>query len=406
MFRITAVFILPVLIFFLVVADASSQPSGIDAVSLTELIAVLENDKASGHDTQAALTALASMKAQAVPAILSMMRLLHQGNRVDCYSFECMGMDATGSVLKVLQEMGPAASPAVPELINLLNLSTGSVSRPPRPDPLTPFYSCYQNTYCAEQIYETLKSIGPGAAGAVPSLISLAQEQASHPGRNDYREQLLSVLGAIGPNAAPAIPMMFSQANAPEQQGRIVSAAITALVQIAPNDPSVFPLFAKALIRPRALNLYNAGEPKGIEEVFVKKTNYEASDFKVLNLEIMTALADSNAGYQLLSEYRMRPICDIFARYPEYSSLSIPVLTRILEVYPANGAVNGSDIVMKTLGAFGLKASQAVPALTKKALDGMGSVYRKEAVAALEAIGTPEAQAAIADHNAGKWRNY
>ena len=404
-FAALILFTMPVLCWGAMV-PTNQQLKELQNLSINGLIDILKNDKASAGKTDAALEALALRKGQATPAIPAMMALLHKGNRYDCYTHECEGGDVTSSVMRTLQAMGPSAKPAVGELVVLLNLATGISPEPKRPDPLTPFYTCYNNQNCAKQICNTLRAISSGAVEAVPGLMAIIKDNAAHVGQNDLRAELFAVLEAIGPDAAKAVPLLISQANE-SGSGFIASSAIAALSQIAPDDPAAFSLLAKALTRPRTLNFYNSDQQELVGQIFAKKMNYSEADMHILASEIEAALkGDASDRYQLLSEHRMRPICDIFLRYQKYAAVTVPTLIRILQAYPANGAVDGSNIVIQTLGGFGEKAADAVPALTAKALDSRGSVYHKEAIEALHAIGTAEAKAAITDYEAKKWRSY
>lgn len=348
---------------------------------ISELIAILDNDKESGSSTEHALEALALRKSNAAPAIPSMMKLLHKGS-MDCYGHECIGTNFFSPVMATLQAIGPRSQPAVSELIALLH------------DP--------KDIYDTKEILKTFQAIGSGAAEAVPDLISLAQKNALLPGQNDFREDIFLTFGAMGPAAKDAVPLLLNQAFS----GHFTSTSIAALSHIAPNNPKVFSLFTKAFILPRSLNLVNGSDIDIINQTFAKKTSYTQGDMETLTDEINTALKNGSDAFYVLNETNMKIICAAYAKHPEYSSLIIPSLITILEHYQENGAVSGSDIVMKTLTIFGNKAADAVHALTRKALTSGGSVYREIAIDALKSIGTNEADAIIVEYNAQKWRNY
>jgi hypothetical protein len=351
-------------------------------LSIHELIAILDNDKESGSATENALEALALKKSAAAPAIPSIMALLHKDGRSDCNARECIGTDFISPIMTTLQAIGSDAKPAVHALVILLH------------DP--------KHTHYTPQILKTFQAIGSSAAEAVPDLITLAKNNALLPGQNDFREDIFATFGAIGSPAKDAVPLLIEQASA----GHFTSTAIAALSRIAPNDSDVFSLFAKAFIQPRSLNLYNSTDIGIITKIISQKTSYTKKDIDTLTDEINTVLKNESDAFGLLNETNMKIICAAYAKHPEYSSLVIPSLITILDYYQENGAVGGSDIVMHTLGSFGNKAADAVPALAKKALTNGGSVYREIAIDTLKSIGTAEANEIIADYTAQKWRSY
>jgi hypothetical protein len=112
---------------------------------------------------------------------------------------------------KAIESLGPAASSAVPTILDLI-----------RREP--------QYTYEALKI---LKAIGPGAAQAVDDLIMTVQRRGStYSGGGSCRSRACEVLGSIGPPAANALPVLRWAAHDPSSETRRAAreaiAAVTA----------------------------------------------------------------------------------------------------------------------------------------------------------------------------------
>ena len=362
------------------------------------LVSVLADPTASGSDTVAALDALAARPGEATAHLPVVLALLHEPIRPDCSDNECLSQNPIRSILAVLAVTGQGgAGPAVGELVGLLAVDRWA-SLPARPSPAD---FCHTGG-CVQPVLATLRAIGPGAVSAVPALTRLAAEQATHPGLNDYRADLFATLEAIGPAAAAAVPLLTTQPVEPGSGGLDI-AAVLALSRIAPDDPAAFRLIARAAVRPRSLRGFNSGSLDGAAIAFARTRPLSPAALRVLVDEIDRALADPDQRADLFLA-RWDLIGPAVAARPDQAAVTAPALAGVLAAYSANGMVKGSDAVIAALAVLGPGAAAAVPALAEKALTSSGAVYREEAVAALKAIGTPEAQAALADYQAGRWR--
>lgn len=111
----------------------------------------------------------------------------------------------------MLQELGPAAQPAVPAIIGALN----------SPAPPSPSY-----------LVNSLAAIGEKAAPAVPTLIGLLDTEG-------ISGNAIFALSQIGPPAAAAVPALLKKFKATDGDGRLE--CLGALVPIAPNTPELVP---------------------------------------------------------------------------------------------------------------------------------------------------------------------
>jgi HEAT repeat protein len=119
-------------------------------------------------------------------------------------------------VLESLGKIGPEASIAITELVDILNgpderLGMGS----------SKYYACY-----------ALEQIGPTAKNAVPSLVKILKEP-------DMARSAASALAGIGPAAAPAVPDLIALLKQPNYDKR--DAAARALGAIGPKAKVALP---------------------------------------------------------------------------------------------------------------------------------------------------------------------
>ena len=129
-----------------------------------------------------------------------------------------------GRVLEILGAIGPAAKPAVDDIIKSLADADPAV----RGDAAV-----------------AIAAIGPGAAAAVPSLVKMLGDEAAPAAR--YPAAF--ALGRIGPAAKPAVEQLRALATSSDEV--LSTVALWAALKITPEDSSLFdqaiPAFKKAV---------------------------------------------------------------------------------------------------------------------------------------------------------------
>ena len=100
-----------------------------------------------------------------------------------------------------LGDYGPAAAPAVPDLIAMID------------DPLNPYGVHGLDFDNRRTVFEALYAIGPGAVAAVPTLLMIAQEPQEHV---MARSDAIRALGAIGDRSV--VPQLIPMLRDPDPQ--------------------------------------------------------------------------------------------------------------------------------------------------------------------------------------------
>ncbi len=129
------------------------------------------------------------------------------------------------SCITSLQNMGPAAAPAVPDLIKCLD---------------TP------NTRQAEDVARALARIGPAAAPALPSIIKLARGATQY---SSIKYTLADACKNMGPQASSAVPMLIEMLKDQDNKGNQYI-AVDALGAIGPAAISAEPALVETLKDP------------------------------------------------------------------------------------------------------------------------------------------------------------
>lgn len=168
--------------------------SASDIVGPALISALKDSDPMVQHDS---LVAIASMGPVMLPQLTTLLK----------------DKDLRRSAAAVLATFGPAAKPAVGELVALLD--DPNLDAPTR-----------------RELQFTLGQIGPDAAPAVPELIQgLASDQER------VRNSAIFALGRIGPAAKAAIPALTQLETSEDPMMRVGS--LWALVHIQPGDSAV-----------------------------------------------------------------------------------------------------------------------------------------------------------------------
>jgi HEAT repeat protein len=125
-----------------------------------------------------------------------------------------------GRVLEILAALGPAAKPAVDDMIKSLADADPAV----RGDAAA-----------------AIAAIGPDAAAAVPSLVKMLADE----GAPVARYPAAYALGRIGPAAKPAVEQLRALATSPDEV--LATVAVWSAIKIEPGDSSMFDLAIPAL---------------------------------------------------------------------------------------------------------------------------------------------------------------
>jgi len=242
--------------------------------------------------------------------------------------------------LTSLQEIGPDAVDAVPEIIQAMHDEDSRV----RGDSIS-----------------TLASIGPGAVAAVPDLIQFFQNKDEW-----FRCDAAYALSNIGEGAQESIPVLIAEiesngkclrttAEALERFGKMAASAVPALINLLNNQ--------NAEIREQAVkSLGSIGEP-AIDAVpaLINALNDENDDIKCRAAETLGKIGPS-------------------------SSEAVTALSNALD----EGKLECEFVLIMALENMGPAAVQAVPALVK-ALNGKNRILAAEALghigpAAIESV--------------------
>ena len=129
-------------------------------------------------------------------------------------------------------EVGPAAQPAIPLLLNMLTADHGPHSG---------------KRYAAIFI---LGTIGPAAREAVPALLAAYEQEPTSDSWGPLWITIFETLGKIGPDAKSALPRVLGTLDSPPEnrfdRPRVCEAAIKALGGIGPQSPEVIPTLLNA----------------------------------------------------------------------------------------------------------------------------------------------------------------
>jgi len=125
-----------------------------------------------------------------------------------------------GRVLEILAAIGPAAAPAIDDMINLFADADPAI----RGDAAA-----------------AIAAIGPDAAIAVPHLAKMLADD----GPQSAKYPAAYALGRIGPEAKPALEQLKSLATSPDEV--LATVALWSSLKIAPNDRSLIDLAVPAL---------------------------------------------------------------------------------------------------------------------------------------------------------------
>jgi HEAT repeat protein len=173
-------------------ADRLRESGSQTDAAIPALIDVARNDPSYGARLRAA-TALGAMGSRGVPALMA---VLAPG----------VSTDRWGAIF-ALGQMGPIASPAVPELVQILKTHPDGAQR--------------------RQAAESLGKMGEAAAAAIPSLIDALRDQDDH-----VRYRSVEALGCMGPSASQAIPALRQSLQ--DSYSELPWVAIVSLGQVGP----------------------------------------------------------------------------------------------------------------------------------------------------------------------------
>jgi HEAT repeat protein len=282
---------------------------------------------------------------------------------------------------QALGQIGPAARPAVPALLNQA-----------LHDPIE---------YSAGQAALALKTIDLAAARQViTAYLPALAEQDVH-----LRRNACSVLASLGPVAKPAVPALTHALNDSDEIVR--ARAVSALGEIGIPAKDVVPALATALhdnssqVRHAAATkfafsmapapdaipaLTEAAESSDMSVGFLAKTALDRVNREAKNKASMLVIILKQGSSH---DYALHQLAEMGPRAVEAVSALIPSLKdeRALNRY----------LAAEALLAIGPQAKEAASALIA-ALQDDDSVVRASAADALEAIGSPEAQQAVATY--------
>jgi len=277
-------------------------------------------------------------------------------------------VDLTRCCCALLGSMGPAASPAIPELVKLVDV------------PLN-----------AQDAIKSLGQIGPKA---VPVLTEIANRKDRH-----LRSGALKQLGIMGPDAQEALPTVFRATLDPDSFVR--DAAFPALASISPGDEAALQSLLKALgdpsyfTRARVANLLAAWKPAPRAEVanFLDDKNPAIRKAAVQVLgelgperdsvaAIVKALRDDQQEVQIQA-------ASVLGKLGSSSDVALPVLRRIAK----DKASPHRAAAMYALASFGDAAREAIPDLIE-IYQSEDPPHRFTAISAIGKLG-PHAKEAV-----------
>lgn len=275
---------------------------------------------------------------------------------------------------QALEEIGPAAKPAVPNLLN-------------------------------QALHDPVLYAGTTAAGALAKIDLAAARQvmtanlaALQDPDTQRRRTACAMLGSLGPVAKPAVPALAAVLG--DEQATVRMHAVGALGEIGIPSPLVIPALTKALddaappVRHRALTQFafaipptESVMPRLKELTQDKDRTVAALATSVLNSphrrgKDQAALYTTMLQMGNANEYTLRQLAQLGPEVASTVPAVIPLLHHSHPLY--------RYLAAETLAAIGPGAKEAVPALTA-ALQDEDAIVRESAAEALRAIGSADA---------------
>jgi len=388
-------------------ADSESRLKAIEDVRqlkdpLPREAAVILAEYLKDPDTRVLLGALELLERMGPDASIAVFALvdLLKGDpiRYVYSSFEGIGLDIHGPALRVLASIGPAAKDAVPTVLDVFNKHKAPKDA--------------SDVGRRDLALEVLAKIGPNAADAVPVLIDYIKdtsplEQWFHSSPSLKAMPFIPVFRvfqSLGPSANAALPAL-KQYTELSHSGAVRYEALKAIVAIDPRSPDLYPIALRSLSR-----VTRPSDKEDFElalELVRKQSSLSRKEIE-MTVEFLHHITEERKGNVFTNELVNDVLCDVFVRHKDLAGGAVPVLAKIVEYYPSQGAVSGLPKILETLGALGPQADAAVPAIKKKVLDPWFAIegYREAGVEALKQINTPAARAALEEYEVKKKTNF
>lgn len=247
-----------------------------------------------------------------------------------------------------LREFGGGARNAVPALVKVLMED--------------------RNAQVRERAAVALWAIGPAAKGAVPSLIELLNDRAT--GEN-LRWALATALECIGSEAEEAVPTLVHVLETDTPKVR--KAAALALGKIGGKSKEVVPALIKILDYP---------------EIFVQRNAAEALGMLAREPErcvpaLVEVVKRHKRGQDTI--HPCQAACWSLGQFGTHAKTAVPMMIPILKDDKENNHLR--SVIIEALEEVGVAAKEAIPVLQTLRND---LRFTKQAVKALEAIGSPD----------------
>jgi hypothetical protein len=172
---------------------------------------------------------------------------------------------ATDVALRLLAQLGPDGSAAVPRLCELLEspprygissvcgalASIGPASAPALPqlrETIAAYSTDWRTSSSTQSALDVVARIGPEAAEALPEIRSILDAATPRQDYNDPRPHALRAAAALGPAAASAMPRILLLTTEAPHPVRL--AALDAVAAIDPGQPGVRPSVLACLESP------------------------------------------------------------------------------------------------------------------------------------------------------------